>query len=128
MHVLIDTHVWVWSTLNTSRLSESARLHIVHADKLFISSVSVYEIAQKIRRDVWPGMNLNILDEMINDQNNDIVIIPTTSSIMRNAGLLAWGNRDPFDRIIAATAIINDLKLVTKDHLFRDISEISTIW
>jgi PIN domain nuclease of toxin-antitoxin system len=44
------------------------------------------------------------------------------------AGLLDWANRDPFDRIIAAQAMSDGRRLVTKDAAFATLPGIQTLW
>jgi len=126
--VLLDTHAWVWALHATSRLSPAARTAIERADEAFVSAVSVYEIAQKVRRDAWPEMTVERLDEIMADETLCARILPVTESTMRAAGLLSWSNRDPFDRMIAATAIGEELVLVSKDAAFREVGFVTTTW
>ena len=57
--------------------------------------------------------------------------LPVTLDHGRAAGLLDWRHRDPFDRILAAQAIAEDVVLVTADRAFADLAErtpLATLW
>lgn len=128
MRVLLDTHSWVWALTNGSALSGPARNAIARAEAAFVSTISVYEIAQKVRRNAWPTMTRTILDRMIAVEGSGVVFLPPSVEIMNEAGYLEWDNRDPFDRMIAATAIVEDLTVITKDKLFQDLKATTVLW
>lgn len=44
------------------------------------------------------------------------------------AGRLDWQNRDPFDRMLAAQAMVESFPLITKDAAFSDLAGVRTIW
>ena len=128
MRVLLDTHSWFWTLANSSSLSAPARQAISGAEATFVSSVSIYEIAQKIHRNAWPGMSRPVLDRMIHVDGSGITFLPPSTDIMNEAGYLAWRNRDPFDRMIAATAQVEALTVITKDRAFRELPSIDVVW
>ncbi len=97
------------------------------ADGLCMSTVSLYEIAQKVRLGKWAAMSPDVdsLDRAAEDI--DIDLVPVNSQIAITAGLLDWSHRDPFDRIIAATAITLDLGLISADTAF-DTLPLRRVW
>lgn len=127
--LLLDTHTWVWSLLKEARLSGKASVAILSADEIYLSSVTVYEIAQKVRLGKWAAMEqfAPVLPEIMRMQGIDPV--PVTPEIAKIAGALSWPHRDPFDRMIAATALVNDLTLVSADTAFDTVpGGLTRIW
>ena len=129
MMLLLDTHVWVWSFFDPAKLSLSAKDAIANASALYISPISVYEVSQKVRLGKWPEMtdHLGLL------RNSPFILSATlTDEIADLAGSLEWGHRDPFDRMIAATAMDMKCSLVSKDGQFDDLKLVagwkSRIW
>jgi PIN domain nuclease of toxin-antitoxin system len=55
-HILLDTHAWAWSIWQDPRLSLRAIEAIRTAETVAISTISVYEIGQKMRIGKWPEM------------------------------------------------------------------------
>jgi PIN domain nuclease of toxin-antitoxin system len=118
---LLDTHIWAWSLLNNflpDRLSNALR----SAETVSLSSISFYEIRQKVRIGKWPEMQphagrlLQIID------NQGAAMIAVTPEIGDLAGSLEWDHRDPFDRMIAATSIFHKLPLISADATFDALS------
>lgn len=60
--VLLDTHAWVWSLDADDRLSAPARTAIAAADSVFVSPITFFEIAQKVRIGKWPEMERFVAD------------------------------------------------------------------
>jgi PIN domain nuclease of toxin-antitoxin system len=89
----------------SERLSPDARLAIAAADVRFVSPISFYEIGQKTRQGRWPEMDRFVprLAEVAAEQGNRIAAL--SAQICLAAATLEWSNRDPFDRIIAATCV-----------------------
>lgn len=113
--VLLDTHAWIWSLLEPSRLGDAARRVIRAADTVHINPISVYEIARKARLGKWPQVAPHI-DTLVAE--NHTLTTPLNRSIAARAGMLDWPHRDPFDRIIAATAIEYGYPLISRDAEF----------
>jgi PIN domain nuclease of toxin-antitoxin system len=125
--VLIDTHVWAWVLTEPEKLRTTTAILLDQADEVCLSPVSIYEIAQKVRIGKWPEMArfMDQLDHELEDQG--VVIAPLTAKIGLRAGRLDWAHRDPFDRMIAATAMETDMQLVSADTVF-DALPIRRIW
>ena len=92
------------------------------AETVSISAISLFEIGQKVRLEKWPEI-APYLDQLISlatQQGARLVKISPEASLL--AATMPWDHRDPFDRIIAATAITNGLMLVTKDSAFHALA------
>jgi PIN domain nuclease of toxin-antitoxin system len=126
--VLLDTHAWAWTIYATDRLSPEARTAVTRADVIMVSPVSLFEIGQKVRAGKWPEVEpiLDRLPEILREQGAFSAAL--TPEICLAASTMDWPHRDPFDRIIAATAEILGLALVTRDAVFATRPGLRTIW
>lgn len=95
---------------------------------MFASAVTAWEIADKFRLGKWPeaGDLVRDLPGIMADQRFDPV--PISIAHARHGGLPRNAHRDPFDRMLAAQAAIEDMPLVTADPAFRDFSEVRVLW
>ena len=118
--ILLDTHAWIWSLMNSRRLGESAKVAIARSDTVYVSPISVYEVTQKARLGKWPEIVPHI-NALVADEQ--AMSAPFTQEIAARAGTLDWPHRDPFDRLIAATAIELGCALVSKDSEFDALSK-----
>jgi PIN domain nuclease of toxin-antitoxin system len=123
-HILLDTHAWAWSMTGDTRLSAGAVTAMQQAEAVFISTISLFEIGQKVRFGKWPEM-IPFLDKLIalaGEQGGWFVELSPEASLL--AATLAWEHRDPFDRIIGATAITRGLALVSADTVFDGLANV----
>ncbi len=116
MRYLFDTHGLLWWWTGDPRLGAQARALLESGETIvFVSAASVWEIAIKtqsgkltaiedFRRDYEPLM-----------QANGFRRLPATDTHALKAGFLEGEHRDPFDRLIAAQALIEDLTVITRD-------------
>ena len=120
--MLLDTHTLIWAMLAPDMLSEKARSALISASERCVSAVSLYEITLKASLGKWPEVEhlLSLdLDEQL--RSIDFEIIPANGGIMQRAGSFDWMHRDPFDRIIVATAIDRDMAVISKDRTLDTI-------
>ena len=116
MRLLLDTHIWLWSMLDPSKLSPAvARDLSATTSELWLSSISLWEatlLVEKgrlvLRRDL-----LTWLDEALGAA--PLREAPLTHAIMRVVPSIETPHDDPADRLLAATAATLDLQLVTAD-------------
>ena len=126
--VLLDTHThtWAWSLSGDARLSKPALAAISAADTVLVSPISFFEIAQTVRLGKWPEMEpfVGRLAALLGEQGGSVAGFDP--SICIAAGMMAWTHRDPFDRLLAATATHFNLPLVSADTAFDGI--VSRLW
>ena len=113
--VLLDTHAWIWSLMDSARLRSRVKEAILAADAVYVSPISIYEVVRKVAIGKWPEIVPN-LDALLAEQQT--VSAPFTRAVAARAGALDWAHRDPFDRLIAATAIEMGWELISKDSEF----------
>lgn len=129
--ILVDTHVVVWLAFDQDQLSRKARTAIDQArrgaDGLAISDITLMELATlaskgRVRLDIS-------LESFLQEVETRFVVLPITGrACARAIGLPASYPRDPADRIIGATALVEGLSLLTADRDIRRFRALRTIW
>jgi len=121
---LLDTHVWIWMQ-EADRQLPSLAIRLLEAAqqerRLFASAISVLEIAQlESKRRVQLTLNIHAwLEQSFADDG--IQLLPLTPEIaVASTRLPGSLHRDPADRILAATARIEALTLLTRDVRLLD--------
>src|SRR5438874_1042754 len=121
MRVLLDTHAFLWWLDGDRRLSTRARRTVGNEDNtVLISAASAWEIATKFRIGKLPGAAEVAMDisGCIISQNFEMFDITVLHA--QRAGGLPGPHRDPFDRMLAAQAQIENLPIITNDLVFDD--------
>ena len=128
--ILLDTHAWVWSRLNSPRLSSAARRAIEAAEEIIVSPVSLYEMTWKVRVGRWRELDgrLHHFHEQI--ASDTVRLAAVTAEVALAAASLEWAHRDPFDRILAATADLHDATILTADRAFHapGAPQVRVVW
>ena len=128
MKVLLDTCTLLWATLSPSSLSRDARVTIAdEGNVILVSAASAWEIATKVRLGKLPGAEKLERDyqDVMEDAGYMLLDIDTASAL--RAGRLAAEHRDPFDRMIAAQALGQDIPVLSPDPLFEQFG-VRRIW
>jgi PIN domain nuclease of toxin-antitoxin system len=130
--IVLDTHAWVWWVSDPDELSRRARKAIEEAavqDAVFISSISVLEVALLVTR---KRLDLSMdLEDWIRraEAIPHCSFVPVDNGIALQAIILRdYGHPDPIDRVIMATAMSLGKSLVTKDRRIRSYRPINTVW
>lgn len=122
MKLLLDTHTYIWVATDDRRLSLKARKAIAStANTIFVSAASAYELIYKHRAGQLPGVGalaLRLEDDL---KERDFHSLPISFEHGRRAGDLPLGHRDPFDRILAAQSIIEDMQIVSGDEKLSEL-------
>jgi PIN domain nuclease of toxin-antitoxin system len=125
MKHLWDTHALIWAAEDDPLLSPQA-MSIAREPGNAISDISLWEVSclVDLRR-----IKLRLpLEEWFGEIARRLAIIPIFPSIAIRAYELGKFSGDPADRIIAATAMVFDLPLVTRDRKLREIKGLTTLW
>jgi PIN domain nuclease of toxin-antitoxin system len=114
--MLLDTHTLVWAMAAPAELSQPARAALETATERCVSAASLCEITYKARIGRWPEVSpLLAFDLDARLRADGFEVVPASGAIMQRAGSFDWAHRDPFDRIIVATALARGLAVVSKD-------------
>ncbi|NET59712.1 MAG: type II toxin-antitoxin system VapC family toxin [Symploca sp. SIO2E6] len=125
--ILLDTHIWIWFiTQEFERFPAHWRGIIETSEVVGISPVSCYEVAlaQQRGRLQLPCTTKRWLQEAL--EPSGITLFPITAQIADQAVNLSPVHKDPFDRLIIATALVYQAKLASIDGLFSQYSELDT--
>lgn len=119
MKLLLDTHVLLWALATPERLSERVRAAIADArHTVFVSSASSWEI--EIKRALGKLRAPTDLDLQLRDRR--FVELPVRVRHTEALRDLPPLHRDPFDRMLIAQALTDDLTLVSADEQLRAYS------
>ncbi len=125
--IILDTHIWIWFiNQEFDRFPASWKESIETADQVSVSPVSCFEVAlaqQKGRLELPCPVDEWLTAAL---EPSGITLFPITAPIAYRATKLSPIHRDPFDRLIIATALIAKAKLASIDHLFAQYPELST--
>jgi PIN domain nuclease of toxin-antitoxin system len=130
--IVVDTHIIIWHALRPEMLSQKAKDAIDTAnntDGIIFCDISLWEIAMLIlkKRLILDVDYLKFI-ELVFDSNQYILkgISPEIADLSSN--LFTKDNKDPADRIITATAMVEKTKLVTADNKLQQSKNLITIW
>lgn len=117
MRVLIDTHYVLWAAINSKRIEPWARKVIADLNnEILVSAATVYEISLKVRHGKLPEA-IEFESDLIRNIENGLgySLLALEPESMMRAARFPQPHADPFDRMIAAQAIQNNLPILSKD-------------
>mgnify|MGYP002128980696 CR=1 FL=1 len=115
---------WVW---DDPQLSPAARQAIRDADDIFVSSVSAVEITTKHRIGKLPRAGALALDFVREVEAEGFLELPISWREAELAGRMEGAHKDPFDRLLIAQALLNNLTLLSNEKLF-DSFGVARLW
>ena len=121
MRLLLDTHIFLWAVAGDRLLTPTTRRFIESADQVYVSAVSVWEVAIKARLGKIKA-NLDALVVAI-DQSG-FTELPVRVAHAAAVAQLAMHHNDPFDRLLVAQAVTEPLKLLTGDAVLAQYSDL----
>jgi PIN domain nuclease of toxin-antitoxin system len=132
MRLLLDTHVLLWWLADEPRLTRPQTQALDRAsaagEPFGVSAISFWEIAKLIERgrlDLPRSLD-QFFDEI--EEHPDVRLLPLSPRISIESTLLgARFHHDPADQIIAATARVHGLRLVTADERIRDSGVVAIV-
>jgi PIN domain nuclease of toxin-antitoxin system len=114
--ILLDTHIFLWWAHANRRIQASWVEEIVaDTNTVFLSAVSAWEIETKKRTG-----KLDFDDEVepVASKYN-FTSLPMTTKHASLAGSIDWDHKDPFDRILVAQALLDDMILISADAIMK---------
>jgi PIN domain nuclease of toxin-antitoxin system len=127
MNYLLDTHAVLWFFGNVEKLSKKALEAILEpTSKKYVSIVSAWELAIKIslkKLNFEGGVDnfFKVIDE------NGFELLPLNEEYIKQVEILPLHHRDPFDRLLIATAISEEMSIITIDENIYNYN-ISYVW
>ena len=128
MKLLLDTHIWLWSLLEPSRLGRRTAAVLDEPDnELWLSPISVWETLMLAERrrvvllpdaEQWVRATLERLPFREAPLNTEVAIASRALRVPSD---------DPADRFLAATARVYELTLVTADARLRKIPHVTVL-
>ena len=119
MRILLDTHAFLWWIADDPALSRRARAAIADpGNECLLSTASAWEMAVKISLEKLE-LDRN-LERFLPEQMaaNGFGMLPIDLRHVSRVARLPFHHRDPFDRLIVAQALLEDLSVVTADGVF----------
>jgi PIN domain nuclease of toxin-antitoxin system len=124
VNLLLDTHALLWFQAGDRRLSPTARKRMEEADVLVISAASVWEIAIKASR----GRLTLPVDAYVSElTGHGYRTLPVSAAHAAAVERLEWHHDDPFDRLLAAQALVERLAIVSRDRILRKYG-VDVVW
>ncbi len=128
MAYLLDTHVLLWFSSGDRLLSEKAKSIIENGEnEIYLSSISVWELSIKARlgklrlkKDLKQFITENIVEY-------SIIQLPVNIAHALEISKLPDIHKDPFDRMLIAQSLVEDLTIITSDE-FISRYDVNTIW
>lgn len=128
MNLLLDTHALLWLLLKDRRMPRQTALAIVdRSNTIFVSSISGFEIATKVCLGKLPGAEWISRAFVTLCADFDFIELPVNSAHAVMAGAFRLVHKDPFDRVLAAQAIVEGLGLVTDDRAMEVLGAVR-VW
>jgi PIN domain nuclease of toxin-antitoxin system len=129
--ILLDTHVVLWLAQDYKRISSRAQAAIQDARNkergLAVSCMTLLEIARLAARHRI-GLTPDA-ETVLREIEDRFIVLPITRNIALQAFELPEEfPNDPVDRVLGATALVDDIPLVTADRQIRNSRAVPTIW
>jgi len=129
VRALLDTHAFLWWIADSPSLSKRAREVVADpANEIYLSSVSVWEIAIKARAgrlNIFSGDLTRFIVQHVSQ--NQFQSLPVTLSHSAKIHTLSQDHRDPFDQMLAAQSLSENMPILSVDPKLRSFG-VEVIW
>jgi PIN domain nuclease of toxin-antitoxin system len=115
VRLLLDTHAFVWWLAGDKQLSYRAQQAVEEADVVYVSAASAWEICTKHRIGKLPSVAgvVGRLSAVLDEHGFEPLAVTLRHG--ERAGQLAGPHKDPFDRMLVAQALLEELTLLSRD-------------
>jgi len=129
MEILLDTQSLLWWAIDPTRLSRKARKTIRDSENLYFGLCSFWELSIKAnkKKHNLPLEARDLTPLLKAVKSNGATELEISSDCFFKSTSLPYHHRDPFDRLIIATAILHRLSIVSSDRDFPKY-EVPVIW
>ena len=128
MKILLDTHAFLWLVMDDPMLSDTAKKLFLDAEnEILLSAVTGFEISVKFsigKLELSEPPDKFIQNRVV---KNYLSVLPITLPHTLKLADLPFHHRDPFDRLLVAQAIIENVPILTRDPLFSEY-DCQVIW
>jgi PIN domain nuclease of toxin-antitoxin system len=128
VRVLLDTHTLIWAKISPEKLSrQAAEIMAEPLNVVFVSAVSALEIATKVRLHKLPALEKLERDFLEIMEQSGYTLLAIDAANALRASRFTAPHRDPFDRMLAAQALSNDIPILSKDSKL-DVFGVRRLW
>lgn len=128
MNILLDTQAFLWLSSNNTQLTKIAKKTFLDGkNNFFLSIASIWEMSIKCslnKLKLRPSLERFLLNEL---QENSLEQLAITFQHVIKVTSLPFYHRDPFDRLLIAQALVEDMPILSNDAIFDNYS-IKRIW
>jgi len=128
MKILLDTQAFLWLSSDDKQLSKKAiKVFLDEKNNFSLSLASIWEMSIKCslgKLSINPSLERFVLDEL---QDNCIEQLPITFAHITKVQSLPFHHRDPFDRLLIAQALVENIPILSTDMMFNKYG-VKRIW
>src|SRR5262245_59146902 len=133
MDVLADTHTILWFLNDPSKLSPAADAALLQAeaagDRIYLSAITLVEVTYLVEKGKVSAADRAEVLKVLLDPGEPVEVLPVSQEValeLEHVPRAVVPNMQ--DRILAATAQVHKVPLVTQDSQLRSLASIRTIW
>ncbi|MEQ7921483.1 type II toxin-antitoxin system VapC family toxin [Xanthomonas sp. WHRI 1810A] len=124
MRILLDTHILLWALIDDPRLSPKARKMIDTATEIYVSAATFWEMSIKVG---LGKLNADLDEIREYCRESGFIELPIAVEHAIAVKDVEHHHRDPFDRLIVATAMTEPMKLLTSDPMVARYSSLAVL-
>jgi len=133
MIYLLDTHAFIWTVLETNKLSKNVHGLITNTNnEIYVSAVSFWEISLKtsIKKFSFDNIDIKNFPKYARNMDFNILDIQENETITFHELPLKEKHKDPFDRMLIWQAISKNMIMISRDELFEQYSKdgLKLVW
>ena len=127
--ILLDTHAFIWLVEDDPKLPSSTKNRIEASDRVFVSIISFWEIAIKLKKaKIFLLCDFNDIESRFKTTDLELLPITIEDTIqLYNLPFYVENHKDLFDRLLIAQAIRRSLHLLSRDTFF-DAYPVKRVW